>query len=109
VFRGKRDRYCREARRAYQREYWIRSNGTDKRNERYSQDPEFRDKVRARSRLGGKIARGTLLRGECEGCGTTENVHGHHESYDKDWIIWLCAKCHAKHHRRDFLVRIDAA
>jgi len=60
------------------------------------------DEIRA-----GRMARGT----ECETCGKTENIHGHHDSYDREhWlnVRWLCAGCHKKHHL-DERKRIAAA
>jgi hypothetical protein len=72
-------------------------------NDRYWSDPEYREKVKARARLNMRIHRGRLFRGNCAECGTDENVHGHHASYEDDEIVWLCAECHALEHRRHLM------
>lgn len=45
----------------------------------------------------GKIERKT----NCERCGQTDRIHGHHHDYDKPLEVeWLCIQCHAKEHRK---------
>ena len=42
------------------------------------------------------IKTGRLVRGPCESCGSTEHVHGHHDSYEDHRrldVRWLCARC----------------
>lgn len=56
-------------------------------------------KANARGSVHRAIARGELVRGSCEGCGSTENVHGHHDDYAKPLdVCWLCPVCHAAVH-----------
>jgi hypothetical protein len=85
-----RDRYHNDpTRRAYMQE----------RSERYRiENPEKR---RAHSAVSNAVRDGRLERGPCEVCGTTENVHGHHEDYDKPLEVrWLCVIHHAEEHQR---------
>ena len=41
----------------------------------------------------------------CEWCPRTDNIHGHHDDYDRPLdVIWLCPVCHrARHKQIDFL------
>jgi hypothetical protein len=58
------------------------------------------EKVRAWSVAKYALLGGALKRSPCEVCGGTENVHGHHDDYDKPLDVrWLCAKHHAQEHR----------
>lgn len=37
----------------------------------------------------------------CVECGSTENIHAHHEDYNKPLeVIWFCAKHHHRHHAK---------
>lgn len=59
-------------------------------------DPE---KQRARRAAKYAVETGQLEREACEDCGTTENIHGHHEDYSKPLeVTWLCSMCHGKRH-----------
>lgn len=50
--------------------------------------------------LNNAIRRGRIERGPCEVCGTTENVHGHHDDYSKPLDVrWLCRDHHLELHR----------
>jgi len=67
--------------------------------------------------------RGELVKQPCEVCGTTQNVHAHHDDYKKPLEVrWLCAKDHVAWHRefgpgknkggqksQDFKFRVDDA
>jgi ribosomal protein S27AE len=42
-----------------------------------------------------------LVRGPCEVCGTTLNVHAHHDDYDAPLNVrWLCGKHHSRFHAK---------
>lgn len=44
------------------------------------------------------VSSGKLVRGPCVVCGK-EEVHGHHDDYDKPLeVIWLCDRHHKDHH-----------
>ena len=61
---------------------------------------------RARNRLSAAITSGTIQReNACVLCGKLENnpqkanIEAHHPDYSKPlFIIWLCNRCHHKHH-----------
>ena len=48
------------------------------------------------------INKGDLVRQPCEWCGSTDNVHAHHDDYSKPLeVMWLCGSgnnCHGKRH-----------
>jgi len=57
------------------------------------------ERYKAHYLVSNAIRDGRLVRGCCEGCGTAENVHAHHDDYSKPLDVrWLCAKCHHRHH-----------
>jgi len=63
----------------------------------------YRERLRERARVAARkaIEEGELIKQPCEICGTTKNIHAHHESYaKKDWlnILWLCAEHHSLRH-----------
>jgi hypothetical protein len=42
---------------------------------------------------------GRIARGPCEVCGTTEDIHGHHDDYSKPLDVrWLCGQHHRELH-----------
>ena len=44
------------------------------------------------------VRSGRLKRKSCEKCGN-DKTHAHHEDYSKPLdVIWLCARCHHRHH-----------
>ena len=54
----------------------------------------------AQSAVSAAIKNGKLIRGNCEKCGATELIHGHHDDYSKPLEVrWLCPKHHTEHHR----------
>lgn len=86
-----------ESRKAYQRRY--RQTELSKAAQQRGQQ-QYRinnpHKKAAHSAISNAIRDGKLERGPCEVCGTTSNVHGHHEDYDKPLdVAWLCRKHHA--------------
>lgn len=59
-----------------------------------------REKQNARQRVYDAIKRGSLVRGACEKCATTQGVTAHHEDYSKPLEVrWLCRPCHGREHR----------
>lgn len=57
------------------------------------------DKRAAHVLLGNAVRDGKIKKGPCEVCGSTENVHGHHDDYTKPLEVrWLCALHHAREH-----------
>lgn len=58
----------------------------------------YPEKYKAYNKVQTAIRNGSLIKKPCERCGN-EKVHAHHEDYSKPIdILWLCAKCHVKHH-----------
>ena len=59
------------------------------------------EKYKANQAVGNAIRSGRLVRGQCEVCGTTEHVHGHHNDYSKPLDVrWLCREHHWDVHRK---------
>lgn len=89
----------REKNKQYQRAY--RECHCDEEKE-YARKRRARDKEKfaARSAVQRALADGTLVKMPCERCGSEENVHAHHEDYER-WleVVWLCAVHHAERHR----------
>lgn len=62
-------------------------------------------RFRATSAYQAALRKGVLIRGtSCSECGSTENIHGHHDLYENPLdVVWLCLKCHRKRHRNQKL------
>jgi len=46
------------------------------------------------------LARGKLEKMPCERCGSSVNVHAHHDDYSRPLdVMWLCAKHHKERHK----------
>lgn len=106
-----RERRSDESVRAADRAVWAKAH------KRRMQDPLYRENVKAKDRaaraepeeakkeaardkLKYAIRSGKLKRLPCEKCGATP-THGHHHDYDKPLeVVWLCAPCHGKEHRK---------
>lgn len=57
-------------------------------------------KYRARMAVQNAIRSGTLVKKPCEVCGTTQQVHAHHDDYRKPLEVrWFCRPHHWDHHR----------
>jgi hypothetical protein len=55
------------------------------------------DGYRAQTIVGNALRDGKISKLPCEVCGTTNNLHAHHEDYSKPLDVnWLCA---LHHHR----------
>jgi hypothetical protein len=54
------------------------------------------ERARAHSRVAYALRTGKLVKQPCEVCGSTENVHAHHDDYSKPLDVrWLCPLHHA--------------
>lgn len=61
--------------------------------------PKQKQRIRARADVRLAIDRGDLERGPCVACGGEENVHGHHDDYEKPLdVVWLCRPHHDQLH-----------
>jgi hypothetical protein len=70
-------------------------------NRRYMADPVNRAKQNARSRVAGKVRRGTMAKAaSCTRCGAMGPLDGHHPDHLNQPLLveWLCEKCHGKCH-----------
>jgi len=87
----------KESRRRFERE--NREWRNQQHREQRARDPERKKKANARKAVDRAIERGSLVRQPCRICGTTENVHGHHWSHEREhWldVYWLCVACHRR-------------
>jgi hypothetical protein len=63
------------------------------------QKQRFPEKVRARRILMEAVKSGKMKRGTCETCGSSKDIHGHHDDYSKPLSVrWLCRKHHRELH-----------
>lgn len=56
------------------------------------------DRVRSKARQAvyNALQNGSLIKRECEHCGSSDNVQAHHESYTRPLDVrWLCKSCYA--------------
>ncbi len=93
-----------EESREYNRRWKARHPGKKAATERVSRATP---KGRAQRYVQQAVRRGRLRKPTaCEGCAASlpaSQIHGHHESYERDqWLVvqWLCAKCHGLAHRK---------
>ena len=84
-------RYCHECHAAYQR-----AN-----RPAYSEfTPEQKAKARCHATAKTAKMRGKLIPKPCERCKSTEDLHMHHDDYDKPLDVrWFCAPCHRSWHK----------
>lgn len=82
--------------RAYDRKRGNRQTPEDQRRYR-NKHP---DRVRAERKVRWAVKTGVLVRAKhCSECGSSENIHGHHDDYSKPLLVrWLCALCHRRWH-----------
>jgi hypothetical protein len=92
----------REKRREYYNEYDRQRSRTPERRKalRVSQE-KWSEHERARFRVHNAVARGKIVKPtECEDCGVTARLDGHHEDYSKPLeVVWVCRRCHGLRHR----------
>jgi hypothetical protein len=92
----------RKARLAYYTEYDRVRNATQDRHLQKSYAPRNRksegeaEKKKARTILSNAIRDRKISRPtECQVCGHSEKLHGHHDDYSKPLdVIWCCRPCH---------------
>lgn len=86
--------YCRECHAALMRQRRKATNERDALRQRYRTDPEYRLKVRARSRVNMLKRRAGAPEEPCVLCGAP-NAEAHHDTYEKPLdVSWLCKRCH---------------
>jgi len=62
--------------------------------------PLNRYKAQAYSKVKRALKSGKLIKMPCMICGSTNRIHGHHDSYDKPLdVTWLCPLHHVERHR----------
>lgn len=60
------------------------------------------ERLRAWRAVNKAVARGTLQKQPCQQCGSSNDIHAHHDNYASPLDVrWLCRDCHdAFHHRQ---------
>ena len=86
------------------KEYQDREDVRQRRSEReryvLQTDPEARKKKNVRKMVQRAVRSGKILRGDCEVCGAMDNIHAHHDDYDKPFDVrWLCSDHHVELHK----------
>lgn len=77
---------------------------------RYADDFQRRFPKKYRCHVAVARARrdGTLVRGNCEECGTNKRIEGHHPDYDKPLeVVWLCKDHHLEWHKHNTAINGD--
>ena len=80
---------------------WVERNPKKMREIHKRYETKNMVKRRAKDAIKRAIKAGKINRSACEVCGTSINVHGHHDSYDIDrWldVRWLCLNHHKEWH-----------
>jgi len=58
-----------------------------------------REKIRAQRKVAYYVRTGQMTQRPCEVCGSTTNIHAHHDDYSRPLdVTWLCAKHHKERH-----------
>lgn len=65
--------------------------------------------MKAHNAVARAIKSGILIRGACQMCGETKNIHAHHDDYDTPLnVMWLCPVHHKSRHAfLDFIEQIN--
>ena len=89
----------KEARNRGQRKYRKTEKGRRANHEYIKQHP---DRIAAGIILNNAVRDKRIQKKPCEFCGSTINIHGHHEDYGKPLeVIWMCAQCHKDYHAQN--------
>lgn len=90
------EQYSAYERRRYKENIERRKNLQIKAADWRKQNPEA---YKAQTAVSNAVRDGRLFKEPCMFCGTTENIHAHHNSYSRPLdVVWLCAKCHHRMH-----------
>ena len=97
--RMRRYRQNNESVREYDR---IRGRNAKRKLQKAKQLVTYREQneaaYKAHNALNRAVRDGKITKEPCVKCGESK-VHGHHSDYAEPLsVIWLCAKCHARHH-----------
>jgi hypothetical protein len=68
---------------------------------KYKRNANLRNPQRssAQQKVSYAVRTGRMIRMPCETCGTTEQVHAHHDDYSRPLDVrWLCRIHHTQHH-----------
>lgn len=96
----------RESEKKYREKYLSNEeNRTIKRKSQADYKKNHREELRKSEAVHSAVYRaiknGTLIRQPCETCGTTDNIHAHHDDYSKELEVrWLCIRHHKEAHRK---------
>ena len=59
-------------------------------------------KTKAHNVISRLVRSGNLEREDCEKCGSSKDIHAHHDDYKKPLNVrWLCPKCHTAWHKKN--------
>jgi hypothetical protein len=105
---------CKDCGKRAARKYRLENDGVRERDRKRNREPERRARLNKavelwRKKHPGKVAAwrtvstaiqmGDMEKKPCEVCGTTRNIHAHHDDYSKPLDVrWLCALHHKRHH-----------
>lgn len=65
----------------------------------------FGKKKRAQHMVEKAIKKGILIPSPCETCGSEQNIHAHHDDYDKPLVVrWMCQRCHHEWHKQNVAI-----
>lgn len=75
----------------------CRCESTRERSRKYRKNNK--QKVQAHNKKSRAQKKGIIHKKPCEVCGSTNQIHGHHDDYSKPLdVIWLCPKHHGERH-----------
>ena len=82
--------------------YYKRRSEIEAQGIKWKYTPNDKKKQHSRIKFFRAVKSGKIIKpSNCEECGGTDNIEGHHEDYSKPLeVMWLCRKCHRAKHRR---------